>query len=262
VKEHLLADSDRAALQSLVPLASVLGVSTMFALFFGSRKRTACAVLEIVAIVGVLAAVALTAATAIALLHRNQAISDQELTETAMPLVVAACLLIYVTAIARLGATGEGGWSMLPVGFVFLWERYSARWSSRREVAVLISRLAGGYLPDRKSLLLALPGTEYGPPPRFQCWVRRGRTYLDLETCRQLRELTAARWDAVAEGSAQPPAGSRILAAVALRYRFPFRRGGTEALIATVSGPGGEAEARALAADVDGLVDVTDLGLL
>ncbi|HET7589155.1 MAG TPA: hypothetical protein VFK14_03065 [Solirubrobacterales bacterium] len=300
MKEHVLADSDRAALQSLVPLASAIGVGTMFALFFGPRKRTAYALFEIFAIVAVLVAAALTAATAISLMHRDAAISDHELTQTAMPLVVAGFLLVFIQVIARLRAAGDRTWTMLPVGLVLvyvaamltlrvwaatpgnaslvaagllavgallsfgvaLWERRSARGSRRGRVAALARTVAEGYVPDRRPLLLSLPEAEGATPPRLHCWVKRGRTYLDLDGCRWLRGLVEARWDAVSAGEVQLPTGGRILAAVELRYRVPFRRDRPEALISAVAVPGGERGTVAVPVNDDGLVDVTELGLL
>ena len=111
VKEHLLAvaklsASDRAALQSLIPLASGLGAGTVFGLFFVGRRQASFAVFESIAIVAVLVAVATTAYYSIALLHRDTAITNKELAETAVPLVVAAVLLILISIVARLeGAT-------------------------------------------------------------------------------------------------------------------------------------------------------------
>jgi hypothetical protein len=300
MKEHVLADSDRAALQSLVPLASAIGVGTIFVLFFGSRKRTAYALFEIFAIVAVLVAAALTAATAISLLHRDTAISDRELTLTAMPLVVAAFLLVFVTVLARLRAAGDRTWSMLPIGLlcvyvaamltlrvwtttpenaslvaavllgvggvlsfaVALWERRSARGSRRGQVAAIAEKVASGYLPDRKPLLLSLPGAEETPPPTLQCWVKQGRTFLDPDGCRRLRELADKSWDAVAAGKMLPPAGGTILALVELRYRVPFRRPRSEARISTVTVPGGDQNTRSVSTNDDGLVDVTGVGLV
>jgi hypothetical protein len=81
MKEHVLNPSDRAALQGLIPLAGALGAGTIFALFFGRRRRgSGTAVFELFAIAAVLAAVGTTAYFCVSLLHRNQAISDRELT--------------------------------------------------------------------------------------------------------------------------------------------------------------------------------------
>jgi hypothetical protein len=299
MKEQL-AGSDRAALQSLIPLASALGVGTMFALFFGSRKRTAYAVFEIFAIVSVLVAAALTASIAISLLHRDKAISGHELTETAMPLVVAAFVLVFITVIARLRAAGGRIWSLLPIGLfcvylaatltirvwaatpedasvvafvllgigalfasaVFLWERRSARGSRRREVRVLMKTLADGYVPARKSLRLALPATEEDLPPKVHCWLLQDRTYLDLTGCERLRALTEEKWDAMGEAGAQPPTGGRILASVEVRYRIPLRRDRPELRILTVEVPGGANKTKVAPMNEDDLIDVTELGLL
>jgi hypothetical protein len=299
VKEQVLGDSDRAALQSLIPLASAIGVGTMFALFFGSRKRTAYALFEIFAIVAVLVAAALTAATAISLLHRNTAINDRELTQTSMPLVVAAFLLVFVTVLARLRAAGDRSWSMLPVGLlcvyvaamltlrvwaatpenasfvaaallgvggalslgVGLWERRSARGSRRGRVTAIAEKAANGYLPDRKPLLLSLPEAQGASPPRLQCWVKQGRAFLDLDGCRRLRELADESWDAIVQAETGPPAGGTILALVELRYRVPFRRRRLEVRISTVTIPGGGRNTQTDSTNEDGLVDATRLGL-
>jgi hypothetical protein len=101
-----LGASDRAALQSLIPLASGLGAGTIFGLFFVGRRRAGFAVFEAITIVAVLVAVSTTSYYCIALLHRDTAVSNKELVETALPLVVAAVLLIVMSIVARLrGAT-------------------------------------------------------------------------------------------------------------------------------------------------------------
>lgn len=112
MSEHLvnfataLGASDRAALQSLIPLASGLGAGTVFGLFFVGRRRAGFAVFESVAIVAVLVCVGTTAYYAIALLHRDTAITNKELVATAVPLLIAAVLLILISVVARLrGAT-------------------------------------------------------------------------------------------------------------------------------------------------------------
>lgn len=300
MKEQVLGASDRAALQSLIPLASAIGVGTMFALFFGSRKRTAYALFEIFAIVAVLVAAALTAATAISLLHRDTAISDHELTLTAMPLVVAAFLLVFVTVLARLRAADDKSWSMLPIGLlcvylaatltlrvwavtpenaslvafgllvvggalsfgVGLWERRSARGKRGGQVTAVAKKVAAGYLPDRKPLLLSLPEAEGASPPNLQCWVRQGQTFLDFEGCRRLRELVDERWDAVGAAKSQPPAGGTILALVELRYRVPFRRPRPEVRISTVTVPGGGRNTKRVPINDADFFDVSGLGLL
>jgi hypothetical protein len=101
-----LGASDRAALQSLIPLASGLGAGTIFGLFFVGRRRAGFAVFEAITIVAVLVAVSTTSYYCIALLHRDTPVSNKELVETALPLVVALVLLIVMSIVARLrGAT-------------------------------------------------------------------------------------------------------------------------------------------------------------
>ncbi len=106
MKEHLaaLSDSDRAALQSLVPLAGALGAGTIFALFSSRSRRTGFAVFEIFAIVAVLTAVGTTAYLAISLIHRDQPITDRDLTQTATPLIVAAFLLVFISIFNRVAS--------------------------------------------------------------------------------------------------------------------------------------------------------------
>jgi hypothetical protein len=101
-----LGPSDRAALQSLIPLASGLGAGTIFGLVFVGRRRAGFAVFEAITIVAALVAVSTTSYYCIALLHRDTPVSNKELVETALPLVVAAVLLIVMSIVARLrGAT-------------------------------------------------------------------------------------------------------------------------------------------------------------
>ena len=107
MKEQVLGDSDRAALQSLIPLAGALGAGTIFALFLGGRRKAGFAVFEVFAIAAVLTAVGTTVYFAIALLHANQPISDRELTETATPLIVAVFLLLFISVFSRLQGSVE-----------------------------------------------------------------------------------------------------------------------------------------------------------
>jgi hypothetical protein len=123
VNAHLLlatalGASDRAALQSLIPLASGLGAGTIFGLFFVGRRRAGFAVFEAITIVAVLVAVSTTAYYCIALLHRDTAVSNKELVETALPLVVAAVLLIVMSIVARLRGTTQRIVVVLPLVLV------------------------------------------------------------------------------------------------------------------------------------------------
>lgn len=302
VKEHVLSDGDRAALQSLIPLASAVGITTLFKLFFSARQRTAFSVFEIFAIVSVLTAAALTASIAISLMHQEKPISGHELTETAMPLVVAAFLLVFITILSRLRAAGDSNWSMLPIGLacayaavgalltiriwtatpenaslvalvllaigaliafaVFLWERRSARGSRRGRTRELAKTIAAGYAPARKRLRPSLPEPKDAGVTEVACWVKKGRTFMDINGCERLRDMVRERWDAMGDAGVQPPHGSTILAAIDVRYRIPFRRSRPEARVSVVQVPGGANDTQAAPMNEDGLIDVTDLGLL
>jgi hypothetical protein len=302
VKAHVLSDGDRAALQSLIPLASAVGITTLFKLFFSARERTALAVFEIFAIVSVLVAAALTASIAISLMHQDKEISGHELTETAMPLVVAAFLLVFIIVLARLREAGDRNWSMLPIGLagaylaamaivtlrvwaatpenaaliaggllavgallslgVNWWERRAAHGSRRGRARELAKTIAAGYAPARKRLRPSLPEPEAAGAMEVACWVKKGHTYLDLNGCERLRDLVKERWDTMGKAGVQPPAGSKILAAIDVRYRIPFRRSRPEARVSTVEVPGGGSDTKAAPMNEDGLIDVTDLGLL
>jgi hypothetical protein len=129
-------------------------------------------------------------------------------------------------------------------------------------VQALTNTIADGYVPARKSLRMALPEAEGALPPKVHCWLRRDRTYLDLSGCERLRELTEERWDAMGDAGVQPPTGNKFLAGVDLRYRIPFRRSQPEVRITTVAVPGGANDIQAVSMNGNGLMDVTDLGLL
>ena len=130
-----LGASDRAALQSLIPLASGLGAGTIFGLFFVGRRRAGFAVFEAITIVAVLVAVSTTAYYCIALLHRDTAVSNKELVETALPLVIAAVLLIVMSIVARLRGATQRIVVVLPL-VLSRWSRRSSwrapAWRSNR----------------------------------------------------------------------------------------------------------------------------------
>lgn len=115
LKEHVLGASDRAALQSLIPLAGALGAGTIFGLFFGGRKWAGFAVFEIFATVSVLVAVGSTAYFCIALLHADEAITDSDLAKTATPLVFGAFLLVFVSILSRLPGSFERVLMLVPL---------------------------------------------------------------------------------------------------------------------------------------------------
>jgi hypothetical protein len=139
--------SDRAALQGLIPLAGALGAGTIFALFFGGRRKAGFAVFEVFVVIAVLAAVATTAYLAIALLHRDQAISDQDLTRTATPLIVAVFFLSLVSIGARIPGRLERAAPIIGIalagGLLAAWLATST-WTAAPEDASLVALLVLG----------------------------------------------------------------------------------------------------------------------
>lgn len=302
VEQIPLSDGDRAALQALVPLAGALGVGTIFALFFGGRRRSGTAVFELFAIVAVLTAAGSTAFFSISLLHQNEAITSHELTQTATPLLVAAFLLVFVSVFARLPGSGlrlfalvplalcgaliaallaSTSWSAEPenaslaaliilgVGAV-LWgctwalERLDIGWDRRWEHRRLTRLYAAGYLPDEKNLEVVLPRRDGdGSGSEIACWARKGRSYMDIPSWLHLRREAGARWRAFATGEAQPPVGSAILVHVKLGYRIPLIRDRAFVRVSILEpAKGGEAREHEVRANDDGLFDVTELGVV
>jgi hypothetical protein len=302
VKEHLLNDGDRAALQALVPLAGALGVGTTFALFFGGRRQSGTAVFELFAIVAVLTAAGSTAFFAISLLHRNEAITSHDLTQTATPLLVAAFLLVFVSVFARLPGSGLRLFALVPLALsgvaiaallastswsaepenaslaaliilgvgALLWactwafERLDIGWDRRWEHKRLTRLYSAGYLPDEKDLEVVLPRRDEDTrDSAVACWVRKGRSYMDISSLLHLRREASARWRAFATGEAQPPVGSKILVHVKVGYRIPMVRDHAVVRVSTLAPTkGGEAQEHELRSNDDGLFDVTELGVV
>jgi hypothetical protein len=302
VKEHMLSEGDRAALQSLVPLAGALGVGTIFALFFGGRRKSGTAVFELFAIVAVLTAAGSTAFFSVSLLHQNEAITSHDLTQTATPLLVAAFLLVFVSVFARLPGKGLRLFVLVPLalsGVVIAALLASITWSAEPENASLaaliilgvgaivgccawaferldigwdrrwehrrLTRLYGaGYLPVEKGLTVVLPRqNEDGRSEDIACWVRKGRSYMDVSGWLRLRREAGARWRAFATGEAQPPVGSEILVHVKVGFRIPWIRDHAVVRLSILEpARGGEARAEEVRSNEDGLFDVTDLGLV
>jgi hypothetical protein len=304
VREHLislattLSASDRAALQSLIPLASGLGAGTIFGLFFVGRRRAGFAVFEAIAIVAVLVSVAATAYYAIALLHRDTAITNRELVETAVPLVIAAVLLILISVVARLrGATqritvllplvlvavvatvelGSSGIAIEPgaapvvalvilaggAGFGALGALIDsrARRAARRAEHGRLLLLGGrGYTAAEAALAVALPRLPgESAAPSVDVWRRGEATFIDGPGASRLREAVDDRWQALAEGEAHGAVGATVLLEVETSGGGR-REPPTELRLATLR-PGAEPPRRTatLAANADGLFDVTDL---
>jgi hypothetical protein len=251
VKEHLLTTtalsaSDRAALQSLIPLASGLGAGTIFGLFFVGRRRASFAVFESIAIVAVLVSVATTAYYSIALLHRDTAITNQELVETAVPLLVAAVLLILISIVARLrGATqrisvllplvlvavvaaielASSGIAIEPgaapvvalvilaagAGFGALGTAVDgrARRRLRHREHERLARLSGrGYALAAAPFAVALPRLpDDAGAPTIDVWRRGASSFLDGPGALRLRDEVDRRWQSLAAGEARAPIG-------------------------------------------------------
>jgi hypothetical protein len=305
VKEHLLtllatarlSASDRAALQSLIPLASGLGAGTIFGLFFVGRRRAGFAVFEAIAIVAVLVSVASTAYYAIALLHRDTAITNSELVETALPLVVAAVLLILISIVARLrGATqrivvllplvlaavvaavrlASSGIALAPdaapvvalvilaagAGFGALGAVVDAqaRRRTRRAEHDRLALLAGrGYALAEAHLALALPRLPGEEPPPLDLWRRGERAFIDGPAAVHLRDQVDERWSALAAGDARAPLGPAVLLEVETTGGSRRARTPTDLRLTTLR-PGTEPprHTATLTADGDGLFDVTE----
>jgi hypothetical protein len=278
VKQHLLSDGDRAALQALVPLAGALGVGTIFALFFGGRRKSGIAVFELFAIVAVLTAAGSTAYFSVSLLHQNEAITSHELTQTATPLVVAAFLLVFVSVFARLpgsltrvitllplaiagiviaallaGSTWSAGpenaslvaLAMLAIGALvgiaaWLVDRLDLGWEQRTEQRRLSRIYAAGYTPAEKAPRFALPQADATSATE-----------------------AGSRWRALSTGEARPPRAASILTEVKVGLRIPGSQSPPTVRVSLLD-PGRDSEPRMreVRANEDGLFDVTDLGLV
>jgi hypothetical protein len=294
VKEHVLNPSDRAALQGLIPLAGALGAGTIFALFFGGRRRAGFAVFEVFVVIAVLTAVATTAYFCVALLHRNEPISDHELTQTATPLIVAVFFLAFVSVGSRIPGSFMRAWPILALallgGAAAAWLA-SAAWAATPDdaglVAVLILAVGAllgllawaadsanvrserkaqqrhverlverGYAPADGTLGLALPRREEGGRQRLGCWTREGKIYLDFDACRRLRDEADERWHAMAKREARPPGGTRMLLRVEIDYPIPLLRTTPSVRLVTASAESAS-QVRELARNQDGLFDVS-----
>jgi hypothetical protein len=299
VKEHVLSDSDRAALQSLIPLAGALGAGTIFALFFGEgRRRTGVAVFEVFAIVSVLVAVGTTAYLSISLMHANQPLSDRELAQTASPLIVAVFVLVLVSVARRLPTSLERAFAILPLLLVAAlisallavnaWEaepggasvfalvllgvgavlallasaadRLSLSWDRGTSQKWMTRIVRAGYLPERRPVALALPEAEAEEAWPLACWNRRGRLFVDAPTLRRLRDRADRRWSELENAEALPPATKESLFSVRVGPYLPFLRPRRRAMLKLLER--GEPRSRRLEENEDRLFDVTETNLL
>lgn len=269
-----LSDGDRAALQGLIPLAGAVGAGTIFSLFAGGRRGTGFRVFEVFAIVAVLTAAGLTAALSIDQLHAENAITNRDLTQTAMPLVIATLLLIVVSVFERVSDSWDramvllpfvgaaiyaaaeltiSSWSVDPgsalvvvltifliglgLGAVgWLGDRFNLRLGRRGQQERVRRLVKLGYVPRRASLAPAVPRTGEGPA-ELAAWTKGGATLLDYEGAERLRDLVRARWQRLAAGEAEGAIGDSILLDVHLQH-WVRRLRGESRLSVTVLRPG------------------------
>lgn len=301
MKEQFLSDGDRAALQSLIPLAGALGAGTIFALFFGGRKRgSGTAVFEFFAIVAVLVAVGSTAYLAIALLHNDEPIGDKALTQTAAPLIFAAVLLVVVNFISRLPGSVERITTFVPLGLLaalaatwlamsswsfdpgeapmraiaifgcggvlgmVAWalDRGDRRWERRNEQRRFVRRSIAGYRVAERELRLAIPGGG-GRTVQVSCWTHKDKVLLDSAACRQLARHITARWERLAANRGNLPNGSVVMTRVDVTPDLLALLRPRIARFWTFE-PGSDEGIRVhqVEANDDGLFDVTEFGIV
>jgi hypothetical protein len=302
VKEQVLGAGDRAALQSLIPLAGALGAGTIFALFIGGRRKAGFAVFEVFAIAAVLTAVGTTAYLCIALLHQNKAISDHELTQTATPLIVAVFLLVFISVVSRLRGSAErviailplliasaviaaflasSAWSVEPedtylvalailgVGMLMgllAWglDRVNSSWDRHVQLSHL-KRLAGrGYQPEERPLGISIPTPDAASASLvLSCWTKKGRTFLDSAGAARLGSEVSGRWHALGSGETRSPAGATILLQARAKRSVPMLWQRRSLRISTFApADGGSEQVHELEPNDDGLFDITELGLV
>jgi len=299
VKEQALHADNRAALQSLVPLAGALGAGTIFGLFFGGRKRAGFAVFEVFAMVSVLVAVGSTAYLAIAILHSGGSISDSDLTQTATPLILGAFLLVFVSILGRLPGSFERLLFLVPLAFgaaviaagvvalsalstdpghamlvallvlvlggvlglLTAWfDRMDVSWERRWGYQRMIRLTGAGYISEWRPLALGVPAlAPDSERPLISCWVQRGRVYLDTAALRRLRTEADEGWDALAQSKAAAPSGASSLLRVKIGIWLPLVRSRRRVQLVTLESR--EQRFHDLAANEDGLFDVTALEL-
>jgi hypothetical protein len=294
-----LGASDRAALQSLIPLASGLGAGTIFGLFFVGRRRAGFAVFEAIAIVAVLVSVSTTAYYCIALLHRDTAITNAELVETAVPLLVAAVLLILISIVARLHGATQRIVVVLPLVLVAVVATIEVASSGvalepgAAPVVALVILAAGaafgalGTLVDGRALraarraehdrLALLSGRGYAlaegrlaavvpllegeaAAPAIDVWRRGESTFIDGPGAARLRDAVDQRWQSLAAGEARGAIGPLVLLEVEPAGGPRRAAMPTELRLATLR-PGTPTPRRTarLVANGDGLFEITDL---
>jgi hypothetical protein len=275
MKEHVLNPSNRAALQGLITLAGAVGIGALLTCFFvpredRSRAKTGLVMFELFVVATILAAAAATAFICISLLHENKPVSNGELTEASIPLVVSVVALVLLSMLSRLpdsprqlltlapvalvgvfvaALLGSQTWMVSPGdalwvalaffalggvlgGLGFLMEAWGSTSQRNAERADRIRLARAGYQLSEENLELAVPQVRGMPAwPRLACWRRGELAYLDLAALRRLERELAELCDAVVAGEALPPIGTRVLAKIEVRRRIPLSRPSAYAIV-------------------------------
>lgn len=113
---HVLNPGDRAALEGLIALAGVLGVGALLARFFPDRKGAreqdvGFTVFEVFSVIAILTTAGVTAYSSVLFLHQGEAITNDDFTRAAAPLVVSLVLLVLLVAFARFSRLPGGPWA-------------------------------------------------------------------------------------------------------------------------------------------------------
>ncbi|HEU5252164.1 MAG TPA: hypothetical protein VFU16_02420 [Solirubrobacterales bacterium] len=150
MKEQALDPGNRAALQALASLSSVVGLSALVSSLVlsrsGSRPRDAgYATFEVFVVVAAATAAIFTAFLSVLLLNRGEAVSGADLFRTAAPLLVSLVLLVVLTSVARFSPSGD-----LATNFPILLATVSA--------AVVVGVAPGLMAPDPTAITLVVAG--------------------------------------------------------------------------------------------------------
>jgi hypothetical protein len=296
VKQSMLSTGDREALQGMLQIAVGLGVATLFALFFARQRESGIAIFEVSMIVGVLTLLALTATACITAVHEGRAIGPGVLTAVAMPLAAAAFILVFAVTFARLPGSlvrvlglfpfalaaclgiaelAISTWPERPgdsslVGILIFGvaalmgagaagvDRFLMGSNRRGRVKELVRLGSRGYSAGELRLGPGLPRRPgAGEPPLVNCWMKRGRAYLDIDSCEVLRKEVNHCWRAFTRGEGRQPLGAITLARVRILYRIPGVRSDVAVRLETVEG--GRELRRSMSRNDDGLFDATEI---
>jgi hypothetical protein len=266
----------------------------------GRRDRdVGFTVFEVFSVIAILTGSFMTGYFSIAYLKAGEEVSDAQFAQVGIPLIVSVALLVLLRTIAKFSALHGGlgnhvatiaitvfsalvipfvvtlqsarpeyiipeGGLILAVGAILggaflLIERYwvnDSKKAAKRRVAGLASK---GYQPNETPLRPGLPG---GRQFAIVYWSKKGKIYLDPAECCRLKAEVDRRWDGLVAGDELPPLGELILTRVAVTTKaIPWPPHQTFTL--EVSGINDRSNRqRELAADSEGLFDITDLALV